>query len=114
VFVWDRLTDNEYFSLLSQCDYNFLPLTYATFNNALLEAQSLGIKSIIPNIDGVTDYASQEEGANLYYNKKDDLQNIIRNLKKEEPSDLLKEYSKKFLWTNIYKQLSVFYNGLFN
>lgn len=51
ITVYPFLSD-DYYSLLSKCDYNFLPLTFATANNALLEAQALGITSILPKISG--------------------------------------------------------------
>lgn len=108
--LYDRLTDDEYFSLLSLCDYNFLPLTFATANNALLEAQFLGIKSILPDIAGIEDYASSSY--NLFYESLDCLENIFNGLTKSEPQQGLKEFSRKFLWENIYKQLDSFYNSL--
>ena len=41
--TYDWVDDNVYYTLLSKCDYNFLPLAFATANNTLLEAQFLGI-----------------------------------------------------------------------
>lgn len=78
VKVYERLTDNEYYSLLNECDYNFLPLTFATANNALLEAQTLGKISILPNISGLTDYADKEN--NIFYNNASELESLFMSI----------------------------------
>ncbi len=111
VVVCSRLTDDEYYSLLSLCDYNFLPMTFSTANNALLEAQSLGITSILPKIPGVLDYASKE--GNFFYNNFDDLANFVTHLQKSSAKRDLIRYSEKFLWKEIYKRIeSVYSEGL--
>ena len=33
VRIYNRLSDDEYYSLIELCDYNFLPVTFATANN---------------------------------------------------------------------------------
>ena len=110
-FLYGRLSDDEYFSLLSICDYNFLPLTFATANNALLEAQFLGIKSILPSIAGIEDYAAPSE-LNMFYDSENDLESIFSSLHKSNSSLALQKYSERFLWENIYKQLELFYKEL--
>jgi glycosyltransferase involved in cell wall biosynthesis len=113
VACYRRLSDNEYFSVLSLCDYNYLPLTFATANNALLEAQFLGVRGIYPYIAGIEDYAAPEP-LNLFYKTKQELFSIFENISKVENSSLLlMEYSKKFLWENVYNKLSDYYKGLF-
>lgn len=111
VVCYPRLTDNEYFTLLSLCDYNFLPLTFATANNALLEAQFLGVRSILPTIEGIKDYAATAP-LNLFYTSYNELELIFANLKKESHSIELQNYSDRFLWENVFKQLDSYYKGL--
>lgn len=110
VVICPRLEDDAYYSLLSQCDYNFLPLTFATANNALLEAQALGIISIIPKITGITDYAECEH--NLFYSSYDDIVALFDNLSKSVINNNLSEFSKSFLWENIYSQLKRVYEDV--
>lgn len=112
VVCYRRLSDDEYFSVLSLCDYNYLPLTFATANNALLEAQFLGVRGIYPRIAGIEDYAAPEP-LNLFYKTKQELFSIFDNMTKvKSPSQSLINYSESFLWENIYIQLSDYYKGL--
>lgn len=104
--VYDRVDDNTYFTLLSKCDYNFLPLTFATANNTLLESQFLGITSILPKIGGIMDYSSE---ANLFYSSTEDLFSILYKLEKKMPSMQILKDAERFEWKNIYKQLEKFY-----
>lgn len=108
VAVYDFLSDDDYYSVMSKCDYSFLPLTFATANNTLLEAQFMGIKSILPNMEGVSDYASMDY--NLLYNSREELLNIIRNLKKEVPDEKLVNYAQKFKWSYIFDQTKIIYD----
>lgn len=110
VVVCPWLDDDAYYSLLSQCDYNFLPLTFATANNALLEAQALGVVSIIPEISGITDYA--ERNWNLFYSSFDEATSIFDGLSKSAPDGRLIAFSRSFLWENVYPQLGIFYEDL--
>ncbi len=107
VTVCPRLSDDEYYSLLSLCDYNFLPMTFSTANNALLEAQSLGIISILPKISGVLDYASKDE--NIFYDSFEKLQEILMTLKKRSHNEDLSRFSQKFCWNEIYEELRKIY-----
>lgn len=108
--IYPRVNDDIYYSLLEECNYNFLPLTFATANNAMLESQALGITSIIPKIPGITDYSDPEN--NIFYSNNDELFNIFDNLKKESICKNLVEYAKKFEWSNIYQLLDTFYSSL--
>ena len=109
--LYGRLSDDEYFSLLSSCDYNFLPLTFATANNALLEAQFLGIKSILPDIPGIRDYAAPSP-MNMFYHFSQDLCSYWEHLQKQKKNEDLVIYSERFLWKNIYHELDDFYRHL--
>lgn len=106
---YPRLGDNEYYSLMQKCDYNLLPLTFATANNALLEAQALGVTSILPEISGIEDYAAK---ANIFYAGKEGLRDILSEIKKHGISKEITEHAKLFEWSNIYKQLQAYYKGL--
>ena len=108
--IYPRVDDDIYYSLLAECDYNFLPLTFATANNAMLESQALGITSIIPKISGITDYSDPDN--NIFYSNNDELFTIFDNLKKKSICKNLADYAKKFEWSNIYKLLDNFYSSL--
>lgn len=51
-----RLRPDEYAHILSNSLFMLLPLHFATANNALLEAQTLGVPVLCNRIEGVTDY----------------------------------------------------------
>lgn len=109
--VYPFINDDKYFTLLTSCDYSFLPLTFATANNTLLEAQSLGIKTILPNIDGISDYA--ERGYNLFYNNIEELYVLFSNLTQNPTrSKEIEDFSHKFYWKEIYMQLQNLYKKL--
>lgn len=109
VCVCPRLSDDEYYSLLASCDYNFLPLTFATANNALLEAQFLGVVSILPQIQGVTDYADGKK--NIFYTDFSDLKGQFSKLAKQIQKNELISFSEKFCWKEIYKELEKVYES---
>lgn len=109
VRIYPRIDNDEYYSLIKSCDYGFLPVTFATANNALLETQAIGIKSILPYIPGILDYASEH---NLFYNDYDELIETIDTLQKSSLSDEIISHAHKFHWENIYRQLNDFYTEL--
>lgn len=109
VVTYDRVDDNVYFTLLSKCDYNFLPLTFATANNTLLEAQFLGRISILPKIGGIMDYASS---ANVFYSSEAELLWIFSHLRKSGESETILKDAQKYNWENIYIQLTNVYKQL--
>lgn len=111
VTCYPRLSDDEYFSVLNSCDYNFLPVTFATANNALLEAQFLGVRSILPAISGIMDYAAPKP-LNLFYDSLDEMKSIFASLRKTKHSEDIVLYSKRFEWGSIYKQLNAYYEHL--
>lgn len=110
VVVYERLSDDDYYSLLNLCDYSFLPLLFATANNSLFEAQGSGITSIIPNIPGITDYADIEN--NYLYNDLEDLKNFFSKITKKHKNPFLIDYSEKFSWDAVYQLLEKFYRTL--
>lgn len=107
ITVYPFLSDDDYYSLLSECDYNFLPLIFATANNALLEAQALGITSILPKISGIEDYASEE--GNLFYESMDMLYSLCLNIKPSPKNSKLVDFARQFEWKNIYEKLRLLY-----
>lgn len=112
VSIYPRLSDNEYYSLISKADYGFLPLLFATANNTLLEYQYLNLPSILPDIDGVSDYAAPEP-LNYFYSDKEHLINIILSLNKSDKTEELSSFAQKhFDWDKIYEKLIVFYDSL--
>lgn len=111
VSIYNRLSDDEYYTLISKCDYHFLPLSFATANNSLMEAQSLGIRSILPKIDGISDYAAPEP-MNIFYHDFEELKDISDSITKSQSNNDIIEYSKKFQWNNIYKELEIYYKKL--
>lgn len=111
VTCYPRLDDDMYYSVISDCDYNFLPLTFATANNALLEAQFLGVRSILPQMAGIEDYAAQAP-LNDYYSDRKELFSLLETLTKKPHDLLLQQHAERFLWTNIYEILDKFYEEL--
>lgn len=110
VTLCPRLDDDSYYSLISLCDYSFLPLTFATANNALMESQYLGIKCILPKINGVLDYAASKE--NFFYGNNTELLSILNSIKKSSPSEYLKNYANKYTWKNVYEKLTNLYKTI--
>ena len=111
VSVYNRLNDDAYYSVLNDCDYNFLPVTFATANNVLLEAQSFGLVSILPNISGIRDYAAPSP-LNRFYDDKHDALKIFNALQKCEHDNRIIDFSHQFDWENIYKRLDEVYTSL--
>jgi glycosyltransferase involved in cell wall biosynthesis len=52
-----RLSEEEYFKLLNGARALLLPLKFASANNALLEAHSVGLPSVCTDLPGVHDYS---------------------------------------------------------
>lgn len=110
--VYNRLTDDEYFTLLNHCDYNFLPVSFATANNVLLEAQFCSVSSILPDIQGITDYAAPSP-LNIFYQSKEELFSILSMLSRPKLyNSEFKDFAQQFEWNNIYKLLNKYYESL--
>lgn len=114
VSIYNRLSDDEYYSIISDADYLLLPLTFATANNTLLEAQFLNLPSILPNIDGVLDYAAPAP-LNYFYDDNDSLITIISNLKKIKKENFLSNFANRnFNWENIGNVIKKYYYQITN
>lgn len=112
VIVHPYLSDEDYFSLFGNCNVNFLPVTFATANNTLLESQYLGIPSILPKMDGISDYA---HGSNFFYSGLEEVVNYLDNIKwNKENADILINYAHKFNWGNIANRIIEFYKNVIN
>lgn len=109
--VYDFIPDNEFYSIIEAADHCFLPLTFATANNTLLESQVLGTPLIAPQIAGVSDYA-YFNNPNQFYDSREKLTEILCNLKKCPKQDCLKEYGKRFRWNNIHAEISELYRNI--
>lgn len=113
VRVYPRLENDEYNSLLEKSDYCFLPLSFATANNSLFEAQYLNLPLILPRIEGVSDYA-YPEAPNMFYESEEELEKMMIGLRKPVKDSTLSDYAQKFSWENIYHRLDDLYKGLLN
>lgn len=113
ISVYPRLSDDEFYTLISKSDYGFLPVTFATANNTLLESQYLNLPSILPRIEGISDYAAPAP-LNLFYNNLNELEAIFSGIEKRAKDDRLNRFAKdNFDWSVIYSQLKDFYSSLF-
>lgn len=114
VHIYPRLSNDEYYSIIEDSDYNFLPVSFATANNTLLEAQYLNTPSILPNIDGILDYAATSP-YNLYYSNEQELIEILSSLNKAKKGNELKNFAESnFNWNKIYEILTNYYSNLLN
>jgi glycosyltransferase involved in cell wall biosynthesis len=93
-----------------------LPLTFATANNAYLEAHSLGIPTVVSNLPSVHDYATSQT---LFFSG---LQEAVHHLKTYQNMDRnvylqirhqIKEESKKFHWEAIARKVVDFYQEVY-
>jgi hypothetical protein len=116
VMIHDYLVSKDYFELFNTCDVHLLPLSFATANNAYLEAHSIGIPTVVSNLPSVKDYATSQT---LFFSH---LEEAIHHLKVLQNLDIhlynqaryqIKEEGKKFLWTNIATEVMDFYQEIY-
>ncbi len=116
VVVHNYLENEAYFSLLNSCHVHLLPLTFATANNSLLEAHSLGIPSIITNLVSVKDYATSDTRFFA------DLAEAVNHLQWYEQMDItafntlrqqIKQEAQRFFWENIAQEVIQFYHEIY-
>ncbi|WP_445491749.1 glycosyltransferase family 4 protein [Niallia sp. 03133] len=112
VKVYKYLEEDQYISIIENSHVHLLPVTFATANNALLEAHALGVPTVATNLQAIKDYAlsttrlfdSEQELINelLDVERMDtDQYNILRVNTHNE--------SKRFYWSNIKKEVMDFY-----
>lgn len=115
IIVHPFLEEEEYFKVLLNSHIHLLPLKFATANNALLEAHSLGVPSVVTNYQGVSDYSLP---TTFKFNNDEEAINILRNINSMEESNYIRlrketlEKAEKFYWKNIAKQIKSFYTEL--
>lgn len=116
VKIYDYLEEDEYLNTIAKKHVNFLPLTKATANNAVLEAHSLGIPTIVGNLQSTYDYRLS---TTYFYNSIDD---IIKHLEYYEKMELNKfneiksktlEESEQFYWEKVAEKTRDFYLEFF-
>ncbi|MHA4812654.1 hypothetical protein ACX0G9_31460, partial [Flavitalea flava] len=80
---------------------------FATANNSILEALSMGKTILVNRIPGVTDYLSEETGIFIHTLKDRSLENIERLLL--DPSALRQNTIRTFGWNTILDAYSTLY-----
>ncbi len=109
IIVHARLDSEDYYGLIADSEFVFLPLTYAAANNALLEGLSLGVPVFSNDVEGVTDYlpsaayvVSGPEDLAAVYAKRMTMSEAERRAEQTE----LKNYSRKhFDWEVIHERI---------
>jgi len=116
VTIHPRLSEIEYYSLLNRCHLLFLPLTFASANNALLEAYSVGLPALCTDLPGIHDYATPTLQT---FHDPDSAISLIDTYAKLSLENLREqratthEAGKRFLWKNIALQSIRAYNEAF-
>ena len=115
VIIYPHISTREYVELLAEMDVHFLAVTYASANNALLEASSAGIISVCSDIGGIHDYAVS---TTKFYKNLDEAIKLVEDVATmdkcyycKQRDTTLKEV-KKFAWDNVAKETEIFYNDV--
>lgn len=115
IIVHPFLSEEEYFELLQSSHVHLLPIEFATANNALLEAHSLGVPSIISNKSGVKDYSLE---STMYFEDISGAINLLTKVENMEFSKYIelrqqtKAESQKYYWESIARKVEDFYKEL--
>ncbi|MBO0681411.1 glycosyltransferase family 4 protein [Mycolicibacterium sp. S2-37] len=109
-----RLDADTYDRLLSESFALLLPLTFATANNALLEAYTRYLPAFLSRIDGVTDYAADGDrslfsSADEFWSKYDALAALDPRQLREYCIGLHDAARDRFSWPRIRSELSGLY-----
>jgi glycosyltransferase involved in cell wall biosynthesis len=113
--VHPYLLESEYLRMLSDCDVHLLPLTFATANNAILEAHSVGTPSLASELNSVKDYALS---TTMLFTDLDGLitrLNELDGMSVEELNELKERTIREtpaFFWTNIASAFETYYQQL--
>jgi glycosyltransferase involved in cell wall biosynthesis len=114
--VHGRLATEAYRKVLEQSLFIFLPLTFATANNTLLEGMSLGVPVLCSDVGGVRDYVSDEsylarnvEDVVAFYRRQRDKSAVERQA---EAETLVEHCRKNFGWHQIREKISALAEGL--
>ncbi|MFH0908146.1 MAG: glycosyltransferase family 4 protein [bacterium] len=111
--VHSRLAEAEYYGVLNRSHVLFMPVTFATANNALLEAHSVGLPAVCTDLPGVRDYAvsstalfsGAENALNLLHRLHDMSDDTFRGLR-----DQTRREGKTFSWPQIAQRVLEVYN----
>ena len=116
VTVHPRLASDDYYRLMASCELIFLPLTYASANNALLQGLAMGIPVICNSVEGVVDYlpdrgylASTPQELEIFYRKR------LTTSKAERSAEAaaLCDYTRRnFDWKIIHERVNALCNSL--
>jgi hypothetical protein len=88
VIIYPYIDDDEYYSLIQACDYNFLPVTFATANNVVMEAFKNKI-AVVESVRGTMSEDAKSTLANVLNNTSNALNDLrtIRAVKNESLVD---------------------------
>lgn len=105
------LTQDQYLGLLAKADFNFLPLTYATSNNALVEAHAVGTPTLITNLASVGPYCL---GSTLRFNDGPDAVRLLKELaadpgRRAALREQTRREATKFHWASLARQVEDLY-----
>ena len=115
VTIHPRLSDEQYAARLRTSRVLLLPLTFATANNALLEAHSAGLPTVCSDLPGVHDYSIS---STRFFR---DTTEAIAQLEglaamDESSTKVLRtktlEEGRRFDWPNIAREITQIYNEL--
>ncbi|HEY6873543.1 MAG TPA: glycosyltransferase, partial [Geobacteraceae bacterium] len=113
VVCHDRLNSEQYEDLLRSSFVMALPLTFATANNALLEAHKFCLPSLCSDIPGVTDYAT---GSTLFFDQPaafwrvfDQLAQLNSSAYREMCVRIHREACARFSWEKVRQQIEDYY-----
>lgn len=115
VIVYPYLDENSYFKVIQESHVNLLPVSYATANNALLEAHSLGVPTLATDIEGIRDYTTSQT---ILYKGTNDAIKKLEQLESYSPEkhnslrEAIKDEAKQFYWENISMKMMEFYKEL--
>lgn len=112
-----RLDSESYNKLLRESFALLLPLTFATANNALLEAYNCYLPALLSRVDGVTDYVA--DGDHSLFSSPEEFWSKYDALAAIDPMDL-RDYCielhaaarDRFSWNRIHAELANLYASL--
>ena len=112
VITHPRMTEEEYFRLLNSARALLLPLKFASANNALLEAHSVGLPAVCTDLPGIHDYSvsttrffKDAKGAVIQLEQ---LAALDEAATKSLRTEIRKE-TRRFDWRNISREISGIY-----
>jgi len=117
VKIYKYLDETEYMNVIANSHVNYLPVTFATANNALLESHALGVPTIATDLDAIRDYSLS---TTRHFNSNKELINHIINIDNMsiDEYNLIREKTfkeaKKFYWENIKVEVNSFYDEISN